>query len=58
MATKMIFLQKKGAYDLAMHPEQGNMKVKIGFQRNGMSADDPINFQMDEHNLQFKEVAV
>lgn len=57
MATRIVFLRSKTDQELATEGWQnGNMKVKIGFQRNGASSNEHINFVFDKPILRFTEI--
>jgi replicative DNA helicase len=57
MATRIIFLRKKTDQELATDGwQRGNMKLKIGFQRNGASSADDIDFLFDGPTLRFTEI--
>lgn len=57
MATRIIFLRQKTDQELATDGWQnGNMKIKVGFQRSGQSSNENIDFVFDKQILRFKEV--
>ncbi len=57
MATRVVFMRNKTEQEILNEGfERGNLKVKIGFQRNGASNSQYIDFMFDHPTLRIKEI--
>jgi replicative DNA helicase len=57
MATRLIFLRNKTDVEIVSEGHRGNQKLKVAFQRNGMSNADEIDFVFDKPVLRMREFA-